>query len=190
MSEKKEPEIKGKSAGEGWQSWCEPKLVIPIVSSILLLILGQLTNTFVDIKYGPEDSADFIVITEPPGGELFANDDYININVSVENRHNFVCPYDRSVYLRLKTMDSVTLIPNKEKYNIPPFTRNLTLYVNRSKLNGSEKEIKITIEGIGGDGKERSATYVLNVYQTAPDNNYRARPKGVAPKEDSIKSTS
>jgi hypothetical protein len=166
MSGKEDPEREEKPAREGRKSWCEPGLVVPIMGSILLLVLGQMTNTFVDIKYGLEDSSDFSIVAEPPGDNVPPNDYYKTINVSVEDRHEFICPYGHTVYLKTETPDGLNAVflSNNQK---PPFTTRLRFGVDREKLK-NQTEVKITINGIGGDGKIRNATYLLNVYSPYP----------------------
>lgn len=168
MSGKEDPENERTPVKEGRPSWCEPGLVIPIMGSILLLVLGQITNTFVDIKYGLEDSSDFAIVTDPPGESVFLKEDYKTINVSVEDRHEFVCPYGHTVYLKTKSPDGLTadFADNNKK---PPFNTRLTFRIDREKLS-DKKEIKLEICGFGGDGKVRNATYVLNIYTEPPEN--------------------
>lgn len=153
--------------------WYNRPILITIAGSIIVLV-GQLAGTILPIYYSPNSISDFGVSINPPLCTYRYNitNDTINglqegilaerelATVEVDDFHQFVKPYHYDVSLRaLDVPEGMSIIfetPNKR----PPYKSGCRLQI---PLHYPPGEYPITIQGIGGEGKRRNTTLVLNV---------------------------
>jgi len=151
-------------------SWKENALLIAIAGSAIAVV-GQLAGTIIPIAYGPGDVSDFLISVDPVEATLHLySDGNYSIdptfwNVGVVDFHKHLRPYKFGVLLKIFDVpEGVALVFHHAEIQPGDVSRISFKKTGPSiySLNGGEYH-PITIQGIGGDGRKRNATFVLNV---------------------------
>jgi hypothetical protein len=130
-----------------------------ILIPILLLVTTQLVNTILPIMYGPSETSDFSINAEPPAGFMTIRNQTVVAEINVEDIRGRIRPYRHTVHLYSKGHKdcNFSFYPNDLK---PPFKSKMTI---RPAIPRTEVNREISIFGLGGDGRKRNTSYLLEI---------------------------
>jgi hypothetical protein len=151
-----------KMAQDATTPWYENALVIALAGSLVVLV-GQLAGTIIPIMWGADDASDFSVSVNPPYAQ-FSFDGTATAKIDLTDFHECLRPYRHTVHLsarnKPKSLD-VTFDDNNKR---PPLHTNLTIYA--PNLSSQPFSQELDIQAIGGDGRRRNCTLILEVQQS------------------------
>jgi hypothetical protein len=148
--------------------WYENALLLAIAGSIIAVI-GQLAGTLIPIMYGPQDVSDFSINIDPISSYNIlpiSNDDFrdvVDVHIAFEDIHPFLRPY------RFKIILKMLGIPKGAYVNVPSLPTEYragdTTVMSINCHQNVSGYFPILIQGIGGDGRVRNATFYLSRYK-------------------------
>jgi hypothetical protein len=138
----------------GGSSWRENALLLTVAGSIIAF-MGQLAGTVIPIMYGPQDVSDFSVNIDP----ISSLNDSQNVHIAFEDVHPILRPYRFKIILKILGMPkgatiSVPWLPTEYKAG----DSIMVTFKCNPNVSGY---FPILIQGIGGDGRMRNATFYL-----------------------------
>ena len=141
-------------SSENGRPWYRnPKYLGPIIAAIVGAIISN--PLWVPIIFPP--SPDFSISINPMQGQV-PQGGVINTAITVKGVHGYRVPVSLSAN-GLPSNVVVSFVPQTE-VPMPTFTSNVMINVGPDVPVG---KYKITIKGIGADGKEHSCKYILTV---------------------------
>lgn len=142
--------------------WYENALLIAVAGSIVVVV-GQLAGTLIPIMYGADDASDFSVSVNPPYGQ-FSFDGMAGTaiaKIDVTDFHELLRPYRHAVHLSVMNKPESLDVKFNDNDKRPPIRTNLTIYAYNLSAQPFSQELDI--QAIGGDGRRRNCTLVLEV---------------------------
>ena len=144
-------------SNENGGPWYGRPFIIAAIATIVVAIIGAIISNplWVPVIFPPPP--DFSISVNPMQGQV-PQGGVINTAITVKGEHG----YKGSVSLSASGLPSnvvVSFVP-QTKVPMPAFTSNMMINVGPNVPVG---KYKITIKGIGADGKEHSCMYILTV---------------------------
>lgn len=133
-------------------SWYkDPKIIISITIPLVAVLIGALFTLWLRPR-----ASDFSISVSPLIGQTHPGG-VIQTMITIEYIHNYKYPVTLSAD-EYPSDINITFMPVGEP--TPPYSSTMTMNVGKDVPEGS---YEIPVKGIGGDGKEHTCKYVLNV---------------------------
>jgi hypothetical protein len=170
------------------RKWSENALLVAVAGS-LVVIIGQLAGTIIPIMYGPEDISDFSIKLDHISHNFDVQNcsknqnNYDWVDIKVEDFHKWLRPYRFTIHFQalgssindtytyfdppdirlpglFESGEYQSRVNQSGEHRRMPLDTARVLIRTKSKVEGT---FPILIQGIGGDGKIRNATFYLKI---------------------------